>query len=247
MPAHTNVLALETSSETLSIALACGAGRRHRVFRNGPPHSERILGVVAELLDEAGLGFGGLDAIAFGAGPGAFTGVRLGCGVAQGLALARDLPVVPVNSLLGLAVCAHDAARNAGEDAYPTVVSAIDARLGEVYWNTFDRSSGAWRERGATRLAKPGEIDIPADGRWLACGNAFAMHADALRSAAAGPWSRAMGDALPDARGVLAIAIEELAAGRGLDAGQALPLYVRDKVALTIVERADRARAGAPR
>ena len=230
MLAAKSVLAIETSSERLSVALAAGGTHRHRAIHEGVRHSEHILVVIQALLDEAGLTPARLDAIAFGAGPGAFTGVRLGCGVAQGLALACDLPVVAVNSLQGLAE---------GEPGGRSrVVTAIDARLGEVYYAAWERDGNAWRAQMASCLGKPEALPMPAGSGWVGCGSAFVVYGEALRRHFGEQLDAVSSTAPPDAAGVLAIALIEFAAGRATAPEHALPIYVRDKVALTVAERA---------
>jgi tRNA threonylcarbamoyladenosine biosynthesis protein TsaB len=233
MVAAKSVLAIETSSERLSVALSYAGTRLHRALAEGIRHSEHILVVIQSMLDEAGMSLARLDAIAFGAGPGAFTGVRLGCGVAQGLALARDVPVVAVNSLQALAHGQqHHGAR---------IVTAIDARLGEVYFAAWERKANTWRPHVATCLGKPAALPVPEGSGWIGCGSAFAMHVEVLRERFGASIATVSSVAPPDAQDVLDIGLVELAAGRATAPEFALPLYVRDKVALTVVERAERA------
>lgn len=237
MTAATHVLALETSSERLSVALASGDARFHRSIQEGTRHSEHILVLINALLDDAGVALSELDAIAFGAGPGAFTGVRLGCGVAQGLALARDIPVVAVNSLQALAEACGCGANAAAPTAESRIVTAIDARLGEVYFATWLGAPGAWRVDLETALAKPETLPIPSGLGWIGCGSAFAAHGPALRERLGASLLAVSSVDPPDAQAVLEIALVDIAAGRASAPEIALPLYVRNKVALTIAER----------
>ncbi len=237
MAAAKHVLALETSSERLSVALAAGNVRFHRCIEEGTRHSEHILVLINALLDDACVALADLDAIAFGAGPGAFTGVRLGCGVAQGLALARDIPVVAVNSLQALAEACGRGAHPAPAGVDSRIVTAIDARLGEVYFATWQGVPGSWRVDWETLLAKPALLPIPHGSGWIGCGSAFAAHGPAIRERLGASLEAVSSVEPPDARAVLEIALVDIAAGRASAPEFALPLYVRNKVAFTIAER----------
>jgi tRNA threonylcarbamoyladenosine biosynthesis protein TsaB len=189
---------------------------------------------LAELvLAEAGLGFDRVDAIAFGSGPGSFTGLRVACGVAQGLAIARDLPLIAIGSLEAMAAqCAFDAG---GEK----VIVAVDARMGEVYFALFDRGELV----GEVGVHPPEAVPLPTSGRWLACGNGFSVY-PALRERVS-PWVDAWRSELaPSAEAVVRVAAPRLARGERIDPAEASPLYVRNKVAKTVAERlADGGRA----
>jgi len=219
-----NVLALETSTDSGSCALLLGARRSERICPAGRPHSETLLPLLRELMAESGIGFRQLDAIAFGAGPGAFTGLRVACGIAQGLAVAAALPVVPVCGLEAMAATVGEA----------RVLSLLDARMGEVYAAAYILGESGHELQDEIRLASPQAIELPAGTGWVACGNAPAAYPLlAERLAAAGIAVRP--GILPQAA-----AIARLAAGRpgaGIDPALAAPLYVRDKVAKTIRER----------
>lgn len=241
MAASLNILALETSTERLSVALAIDGQVRVEQFADSAPHSERILNVARALLDAAGASVGALHGIAFGAGPGAFTGVRLGCGVAQGIALARDLPVVAVNSLQALAqrcLGAADPSMNAFE---ANLLAVNDARLQEVYYAGWHVHAGRWHEVLQTGLSRPDAMAIPAAGAWIGCGSAFALHADAIRTRLGERLVQIAATTHPDAEAVLALAAAALGRGEGVAPEHALPIYVRDKVALTTAERAAQA------
>jgi tRNA threonylcarbamoyladenosine biosynthesis protein TsaB len=233
-----NVLAVETSTDALSVALAVDTARFERRFTDPVPHSERILVVVDALLREAGLRVSDLQGVAFGAGPGAFTGVRLGCGVAQGLAFACALPVVPVSSLQALAL--RTALSEA--DARRFVV-ATDARLGEVYYAAWSIETGAWRAMVPDCLADPRAVPVPSGVGWIGAGSGFVAHRAALEARLGAVLCAIRPQLVPDARAVVEIAIDELLAGRGVAPEHALPVYLRDKVALTTAERAAKERA----
>lgn len=219
-----NVLALETSTDSGSCALLLGDRLSERICPAGRPHSETLLPLLRELMAESGIGFAQLDAIAFGAGPGAFTGLRVACGIAQGLAVAAGLPVVPVCGLEAMAATLGEA----------RVLSLLDARMGEVYAAAWVLGGSGHEPQGGIRLAAPAAVELPAGTGWVACGNAPAAYpALAERLAAAGIAVRP--GILPQAA-----TMARLAAGRpgaGIDPALAAPLYVRDKVAKTIRER----------
>ena len=222
------ILALETSTEWCSVAAGDSATWLARDELTGPAHSERALALVAAVLAEAGWTLGALDGIAFGAGPGSFTGIRVACGLAQGLALGAGLPVVPIPTLAALAHAAW------GANGTRRVVACLDARMREVYVAAYERSESAWREIEAPRVLAPARIVGPEGGGWSGAGNGFAAYpglADALGLA------RADAAARPTARAVGELALPRLRAGEGVAADDALPVYVRHRVALTTAER----------
>ncbi len=222
-----NVLAIETSSEQLSLALA-HSGSVHAFDRIvGNRHAELVLPEIERLLDVSGAGIGTLDAVVFGAGPGAFTGLRIACGVAQGLALPRNLPVLGVGTLEALA-------EDSGADR---VIACIDARMGEIYHAAFRRGARGWEALNAPELAPPEELPVPEDGGWVGCGSGFRAHGAALALRCGSHLVRVDPDALPHASAMLRLALPRLAAGEGKDPAEAVPLYVRDKVALKTHER----------
>lgn len=217
-----NLLAIETSTEAGSIAV-CGKGELvRRVCPAGVPHSETLLPLIRNTLDELGLAFGDLDGIAFAAGPGSFTGLRVACGVAQGLAVAYDLPVVAVGTLAALA------AASGGE----RVLVALDARMGEIYFAAFVAGQPVL----PTVVAPAAQIELPATGGWLACGNGLAAH-PLLRARLAPIVDAWQPELIADAGAVACLALASLARGEGVDAADAVPVYVRNKVALTVAER----------
>lgn len=222
-----NLLALETATHRLSVALYCDGAVIERAENVANGGSERLLPWVSELLGDAGMTFSHLDGIAFGAGPGGFTGLRLACGVAQGLAFGLDLPVLGVPSLEALALCAHDL----GADR---VYACLDARMNEAYAAAY-RFAGGLPEAVlvAPVVASPESLPVPPGAGWIGCGDGFATYPEALR----GHLDRVMPDLAPTAATVARLAAPRLARGEGVDAALAAPLYVRDKVALTTAER----------
>lgn len=219
------ILALETSSEHCSCALWHDGTVTDSVAHAGQRHSSLLLPMASALLAQADTSFAMLDAIAFGAGPGSFTGVRIACSVAQGLAFARDLPLLPVVTLQALAH-ASGAKR---------VIACIDARMGELYLAAYEWTDADWRVRLAPMLVRPDAL--PAlPGPWHACGSGFAAHPALL--AASYDIVSLSADAFPQARAVVELGARMRQAGGGVAAAAASPLYLRDKVALDVREQA---------
>jgi tRNA threonylcarbamoyladenosine biosynthesis protein TsaB len=222
------ILAIDCSTEWLAVAVGDGTLLRERREHVRQSHSERVLPLVDALLDEAGWSLDALDGIAFGAGPGSFTGVRIACGVAQGLALGRSLPVVPVTTLEAVADEAY------AIHAADRVFACMDARMREVYVAAYARGEGGWNEIEPPRVIKPADVTLPA-GTWFGAGDGFAAYPDlATRLGLAAHDA----NVLPTAAAVVRLALPRFAAGAGVPAEQALPTYVRHRVALTSVERA---------
>jgi tRNA threonylcarbamoyladenosine biosynthesis protein TsaB len=222
------ILALDTSTEHCSVALARGGEIDARDVLAGQRHSELLLGMVDALLKHHALDLRSLDGIAFGAGPGSFTGLRIACGVAQGLAFGAQRPVVGVCTLLALAE-STGAAR---------AVCCLDARMGQVYHAAYERDGPAWRTVHAPGLWAPGEAPlVPGPRAWIGSGSGFKAYREALEKRYAGVLSDIMGDVYPHARDVARLAIAEFEQGRAVAPEAAAPLYVRDKVALKSGER----------
>jgi tRNA threonylcarbamoyladenosine biosynthesis protein TsaB len=241
------ILAIETSSELASCALfnsgAAGATAAAAVISRETSgvrtHSQSVLPMVQELLREAGVTLADCDAIAFGAGPGSFTGVRTACGVVQGLAFGAGLPVLPLVTLEAMAEACR-ARTGAGE-----VLAVLDARMGEVYWAQYRYQDGAWSVVREPALCAPQDVAPEPVAGLAACGNGFAAYPEAFadKSFAAA----ALLDVVPHARDLAVLGVGALAAGRAVPADQAQPLYLRNKVAYTSAERQaiNAAKAGA--
>jgi len=222
-----NLLAIETATERLSLAVSVAGVVHERTLDAGQRHAELILGEIDTLLAAAGLRIGDLDGIAYGAGPGSFTGLRIACGVAQGLAAARALPVVGVGTLAAIA----------GAAAATRVVACLDARMGEVYHAAYEKQHGRLHEVIPPGLHRPAAVPLPEGEGWNGCGPGFAAHREALvlrhgsRLAAVDP------AIFPSAAAIARLATPRFAAGEAVNAAAALPLYLRDRVALKTSER----------
>jgi len=226
-----NLIALETSSHRISAALWCNGAVSERAENLPNGGSERLLPWVTELLADAGIGMRDLNGVAFGTGPGGFTGLRLACGVAQGLAMGLDLPVVGVSTLEALVFAAHAAC---GKENF---FACIDARMNEVYYVPCTVCDGLPEMLSAPAVAAPQLVLPPPGTGWVGIGDGFAAYPDVLRRVLADAVVEFHADIWPTAASVACIAVQRLARGEGVDAALALPLYVRDKVALTTAER----------
>ncbi|MCW5653965.1 tRNA (adenosine(37)-N6)-threonylcarbamoyltransferase complex dimerization subunit type 1 TsaB [Hydrogenophaga sp.] len=239
------LLAIETSTDTLSVAVGSGEATGPCWQHTGPggaQASATLLPLVQALLAQAGWPLASLDAVVFGRGPGSFTGLRTACAVAQGLAYgARSpsgLPVLPVDTLLALAEEARWTQAAQGLPAADTIVALLDARMGELYVAPYARESDGLRATAPVRLCAPADLPayldahVPAAHRVLLAGNARAAYPDALGRLASDHLA-----VLPTATALLRLAQPLLTAGAAVAARDAWPLYVRDKVALTTAER----------
>ena len=217
-----NFLALETATDPGSIALWRDGKVDGRSCPTGLSNSATLIPLVETVLTDAGLGYGDLDGIAFGAGPGSFTGLRVACGVAQGMAFARDLPLIGIGTLDAMA------ATSGGE----RVIVALDARMGEVYFGVFENG----RLRSPIGVYAPDAVPLPEDAGWLACGNGLAAY-PVLRERLTPIVDRWQPEIMPSAEAVVRLAAQAFARGERIDPADAAPLYVRNKVAQTVVER----------
>jgi tRNA threonylcarbamoyladenosine biosynthesis protein TsaB len=230
-----NLLALETSTHQLSVALLMDNRliERSEICINGG--SDRLLPWVQQLLAEAGISLQQLDVIAFGVGPGSFTGLRMACGVAQGLAYGADLPVIPVVTLAALAL-------SAVPSGHGRVLVCLDARMNEVYSAAYEVQGAEAEEIEVNEIVAPSVcppelLSVPSGKGWQGCGDGFAKYADTL--------ALRLGDAIaavnpqipPLAPAVARLAARQFRQGNMLSAAEAVPFYVRDKVALTTQER----------
>lgn len=218
----TTLLALDTATEACSVALL-HEGRLFTRYDVIPRlHAQRLLPMVQDVLAEAGTALSAVDAIAFGRGPGAFTGVRIAIGVVQGLAFALDRPVLPVSNLAAIAQRAYR------EHGAEQVAAAIDARMDEVYWGCYRLEEGEMRLSGLEAVLPPEQVTWPRgeEGTWFGAGTGWGY-------APRMPVAPSAFDAqlLPAAEDVLRLALPAWARGEAVPADQAQPVYLRDKVA----------------
>lgn len=215
--------AFETSADWCSVAIAVDGAIAALEQRAGQRQAELALPMLGRLLAEGGLSVRRLDAVAFGAGPGSFTGLRIACGLAQGIAFAHDLPVIGISTLEALAQ----------ESGAARVVTCIDARMQEVYYAALERDGAQWREVLPGRCLAPQAAPAPPGTGWTGCGSGFAIYPELLGRMA----QKILPEVHASALAVAQLAAPRLAAGEGVDAAHAVPLYLRDKVALTTRER----------
>jgi tRNA threonylcarbamoyladenosine biosynthesis protein TsaB len=220
------LLAIETASDACSCALLVDGDCFER-YRVAPrQHAELVLSMVQELLDEARLELANLDALAFGRGPGSFTGLRVAAGVIQGLAYGADLPVVPVSSLQALA---QGARRESGS---ARVLAAFDARMGEVYWGVYeDHGRGLMTACMDDLAVAPEAVPLPRGGGWLGAGQGWGAYSRVLAERIGEKLSGTEPDRLTRAVDVATLARAAHGRGESVSAARALPVYVRNTVA----------------
>jgi len=223
-----NILALDTSTDYCSAALWRDGQVTECAVVAGQSHSTLLMGMVDEVLAAAGVSLKLVDGIAFGEGPGSFTGLRIACAVAQGLAFSSDIPVTGIGTLRAMAAAC----------AAPRVLCCIDARMKEVYHAAYVRDAdGTLLEVSAPQVCAPTAIPLAEGTGWTGCGSGFSAYGDVLRQRLGDALSSLRPDIYPHARYIAMLAAPVFAAGRGLPAEQAAPVYVRDKVALKTAER----------
>lgn len=217
-----NILAIETSSDRGTVAVQSGTEISTIEIAGVREQSARIVPAIDSLLGRAGVSLASLDAITFGRGPGSFTGVRLAASVAQGLAMATDIGIVPVSSLAALA---QQAVRR---DRITHALACVDARMAEVYWGEYDAADGIARLVGREHLSAPERVECPPAGTWAAVGSGFARFGEVLSAQIARAtvrrteWLAAAVDLLPLARAALT-------RGEAVPADQVTPSYLREE------------------
>jgi len=219
------ILAIDTSGEACSAALLTETGLHQRLTLEPRRHADLILGLAEGLLKEADLNLRELDALAFGRGPGSFTGVRIATAVIQGLAFGADLPVLPVSTLAGLAQGQH---RRQGARK---CLAALDARMGEVYWGRYILDNqGLMRLDGEEAVTTPKLAELPADGGWQGAGGGWDTYGDLLAPRLGTRLTLTDPGAVCESQDLVLIAAADFAAGLALPPERALPVYLRDKV-----------------
>ena len=221
------ILALETSTEYCSVALWLDGTVISRCELVGQKHSEMLMEMLDGMLQDAGFRIQDMHGIAFGMGPGSFTGVRIACGATQGLAFGANLPVAGICTLQALAEASGK----------PHVIAALDARMGEIYHAAYEKRDGIWVEVSEPCLCKPEDAPPVLGDGWFGVGSGFAVHGTALADRYAGQLQGVDETAVPQAAAIATLGAQRIAGGGGVDAAQALPLYLRDKVALKTSER----------
>lgn len=224
------LIAFDTATEWCTAALWLDGELSWRESRAGQRHSDLLVPMVMELLAEAGLGLGQLDGLAYGMGPGSFTGLRIACGVAQGLALGSGLPVLGVSTLEALAEEAwhlHQARQ---------VLVCLDARMQEVYAGLYQRQAEDWLTQAGPLVCPPGRIPVPPGPGYMGAGPGFLAYPD-MAAGLAVPLQAVAGELIPHARAIARLAAPRFSRGEGLPPEAAEPLYIRNKVALKICER----------
>ena len=220
------LLALDTATEACSAALLIDGQLLERFDVQPRKHAELILPMLDSLLAEAQLSLSQLDAIAFGRGPGAFTGVRIATGVVQGIAYAADLPVAPVSTLQALAQRAY------ADFAAGRVLAAFDARMGEVYWAAYELDEqNIMRLRDEELVIRPQQLSLQYQGEWLAAGSGWQTYQQELSDSLQTSISRIEAELITRAREIAVLGEVLCASGQLVSAEQALPVYLRNQVA----------------
>lgn len=228
------MLALDTASDACSVALLIDDVCHSEFVVEPRAHTRLILPMVERVLQQAGVALTEIDALAFGRGPGAFTGVRIATGVVQGLALAADKPVVPVSTLAAIAQQAYM------QQQATHVLAAIDARMGEVYWGCYQSVAGIMQLQGEEQVVAPEAAPLPAfaDKQWVGVGSGWQEYSGVLKPRFAEFIKQVHAEYLPAAEHIAYLAAASWRHGEAVDAALAQPVYLRNKVAQTTRERA---------
>jgi len=221
------ILAIDASTELCSAALWRDGEICQRTAAGDKLHSEQLLLMVDVVLAEGGVTLDRLDGIAYGQGPGAFTGLRVACAVVQGLAFPQNIPVAGISTLQAMALAC----------AAPRVVCCLDARMGEIYHAAYVMEEGSYIEHSAPCVCAPDDAPPLADGGWTGCGSGFEVYGDKLKQCYGTALQGITGGIHPVAADIARLAAPLFAAGQGVAAERAAPVYIRDKVALKTAER----------
>lgn len=229
------ILAIETATEACSAALVIGDKITTRFEIAPREHTKLILNMMKDVLAQAGVKLAQVDAIAFSRGPGAFTGVRIATGVAHGVALSIDKPLLPISTLAAIAQQMHE------EQGAEHCLAAIDARMEEIYWGTYSIENGLMRLQGEEAVNKPevlqaAALSVAEDTEWMTAGSGWDAYEQQLDTANISNLKK-VDNILPSAQYIARLAVKDYQDGKAVDAEQAQPIYLRDKVAQTIAER----------
>jgi len=229
------ILAIETATEACSAALAMGDKITTRFEIAPRAHTKLILTMMDDVLAQAGVKLAQVEAVAFSRGPGAFTGVRIATGVAQGVALSIDKPLLPISTLAAIAQQMHE------EQGAEHCLAAIDARMEEVYWGAYSIESGLMILQGEEAVNKPEVLQTAAlssadTSAWVAAGSGWDAYESALAVDNISNLKK-VDNILPSAQYIARLAVKAYQEGKMVEAEQAQPIYLRDKVAQTIAER----------
>ncbi|MCC6917508.1 tRNA (adenosine(37)-N6)-threonylcarbamoyltransferase complex dimerization subunit type 1 TsaB [Nitrosomonas sp.] len=222
-----NIVAFDTSTEYCSLALWLDGRLISRDVLAGQRHSELLLPMLQTMLNEAGVTLNRIDGIAFGAGPGSFTGLRIACSVAQGLAFSQDIPVVGISTLEALAQRVDT----------PKVLAVLDARMGELYFAAYEKAATGWSAVHEPLLCRPETAPAVSGGGWTGCGSGFDLYQPGLSEHYNGNLQQIISGCYPHAREMVQMAVIQFDNGEGKAAEEALPVYIRNKVALKESER----------
>jgi len=215
------LLAVETSTDVCSVALSINGHLLEDSDQAAPGHARSLLPMIELIMRQAGTTLAEIDAIAVGKGPGAFTGLRVGVGVVQGLAFAHDLPVIPVSSLAGLAQGQFGG----------NILVAQDARMGQIYWGAYRRDEGNLVELdGEELVCFPAEVPIPADSKWTGIGSGWEVYRDDLANRLGSKLIDWIPSQRPKAADLTALASRSYKAGNWISAEHSVPDYIRNQV-----------------
>lgn len=225
------LLALDTATEACSAALYID-GEITQNYQLAPrEHTRLILGMIEALLADAGISIQQLDALAFGRGPGSFTGVRISTGIVQGMAYGADLPVVPVSTLASIAQSVHD------DHQSEHVLTAIDARMEAVYWAEYRFDQGLMTLTGDELVISPEQVPLPAQQAWIGAGSGWAAYEPQLITRIQQPLHGIFADYFPQSASIAKLAVHDFSQGRVVEAAKAVPVYLRNNVAKKTSER----------
>lgn len=222
-----NIIALDTSTEYCSLALWLNGNTISKEVLAGQRHSELLLPMLQTMLAEVEITLKQIDGVAFGAGPGSFTGLRIACGIAQGLAFAQDVPIAGISTLEALAQQADTS----------KVLTALDARMGELYFAAYEKTATGWHSVHAPQLCRPETAPMVEGRGWIGCGSGFDLYHSGLSGHYSSNLQQIIPGCYPHAREIAQLAVVKFINGEGKAAEEALPVYIRNKVALKENER----------